>query len=60
MAQTIRVKCSNVPACGREFDHDVEPARKPTTITESRDQSVWVTCPFCKQRTVITLSDRDR
>ena len=59
MGKTIRVKCSN-QACGREFDHAVEPARDPTWITESRDQTVWVTCPYCDRRTVITPSDFDR
>ena len=59
MAKTVRVKCSN-PACGREFDLAVEPTPKPATITESRDQTVWATCPFCNRRTVITLPDIDR
>jgi hypothetical protein len=59
MAKTVRVKCSN-QACGREFDHAVEPTPKRTTITETRDQTIWVTCPHCNRRTVITLSDLDR
>jgi DNA-directed RNA polymerase subunit RPC12/RpoP len=59
VAKMIRVKCSN-PACGREFDHDAEPSQDPTRITEARDQTVWVTCPYCNRRTVITLSDLDR